>query len=128
MGSSAASRISSRWRFVTGTSAVGTRYSSSRVTTYIWSSLSGIWPVLLAGELLAPDADRDIGLLAADRDVRVGRVGDVQEQVLERGLGTSQRRVKLADPLAGRGRGGSEVGDLGAVGRGPALDRLADLL
>ena len=37
--------ISSRWMFVTGTSAVGTRYSSSRVTTYMWSSLSGICPV-----------------------------------------------------------------------------------
>ena len=37
--------ISSRCRFVTGTSAVGTRYRLSRVTTYIWSSLSGIWPV-----------------------------------------------------------------------------------
>ena len=35
---------------------------------------------------LAPGADDDAGLLAADRDVRVGRVGDAQQQVVELGL------------------------------------------
>src|SRR6059036_3658569 len=106
MGRSPLSRISSRWRLVTGTSAVGTRYSSSRVTTYIWSSLSGIWPVPVADavlttagvqirgdvpvrsaapaatvdrELLAPRPDRDIRLLTADGDVRVGGIRDAQE-------------------------------------------------
>jgi len=31
---------------------VGIRYRSSRVTTYIWSSLSGIWPVPVADTAL----------------------------------------------------------------------------
>ena len=75
---------------------------------------------LVVGQLLAPRPDGDVGLLATDRDVGVGRVGDAQQQVVEVGLGLGERRVERRDPLAGCGRGGAQVGDLGAVGRGAA--------
>ena len=48
---------------------------------------------LLAGAPLAPGADGDVRLLAADRDLRVGRVRDAQEQVLELLLGRRELRV-----------------------------------
>ncbi len=79
-------------------------------------------------ELLAPLADGDVGLLAADRDVGVGRVRDAQEEVLEPGLDGRQLGVDRRDPLAGGGRGGLERGDLRAVRVGAAADRLADRL
>ena len=44
------------------------------------------------------------------------------------GLDLGELGVERRDPLAGRGRRGPQVGDLGAVGRGAALDRLADPL
>ena len=83
---------------------------------------------LVVGQLLAPHPDGDVRLLATDRDVGVGRVRDAQEQVVEVRLGVRERRVELGDAHAGRGGGGAQVGDLGAVGRGTALDRLADPL
>ena len=49
---------------------------------------------LVVGELLAPDADRDVGLLATDRDVRVGRVRDAQELVVEGGLDLGEPGVE----------------------------------
>ena len=57
---------------------------------------------LLARELLAPRADRDVGLLATDRDVRVGRVGDAEELVVEGRLGLGELGVESCDALAGR--------------------------
>ena len=169
-----ASKISSRWRLVTGTSAVGTRYSSSRGDdvhlVFLVRDLAGapgrggvdhgrrpdLGDAVLAGvdveeevdqraleapspgprrrgspsrrssprardrrspgrladlpvrpalparpvrrriaptsplgwtrQLLAPRPDGHVGLFATDRDVGVGRVGDAQEQVLDRRL------------------------------------------
>ena len=49
---------------------------------------------LLVGEQLAPGPDRDVRLLAADRDVRVGRVRDAQQQVVEVGLDLGQLGVE----------------------------------
>ena len=72
------------------------------------------------GSDLAPGPDRDVRLLATDRDVGVGRVGDAQQQVVELGLGLRQLGVERRDARAGGARGGAQVGDLGAVGRGAA--------
>ncbi len=72
------------------------------------------------GQLLAPHPEGDVGLLATDRDVEVGRVRDAQEQVVEVAFGLGQGGVEGGDPDAGRGGGGPQVGDLGAVGRGAA--------
>ena len=43
-------------------------------------------------------ADRDVGFLATDRDVRVGRVRDAQEQVVEGRLGRRELGVEGRDP------------------------------
>ena len=51
---------------------------------------------LVARQQLAPRPDRDVGLLATDRDVGVGRVRDAQEQVVERRLG--RRRARRRAP------------------------------
>ena len=51
---------------------------------------------LVVRQLLAPGPDRDVGLLATDRDVRVGRVGDAQEQVVEGRLDLGELGVELA--------------------------------
>ena len=83
---------------------------------------------LVVRHLLAPHPDGDIGLLATDRDVVVGRVRDPQEKVVEVPLGVRERGVELGDPQAGRGRGGAQIRDLGSIGRGTALDRLTDPL
>ena len=62
---------------------------------------------LARGQLLAPGADRDVGLLATDRDVRVGAgwgcagAGRRASASISREL-----RVELGDPLAGRDRRG----------------------
>ena len=63
----------------------------------------------LAGAVLAPGPDRDVGLLAAHRDLGVGGVGDAQEQVLELGLGRRQLGVDLVDAQAGRRRRGTQL-------------------
>ena len=47
----------------------------------------------LARQQLAPGPDRDVRLLAADRDVRVGRVRDAQEEVLDLGLDVGELGV-----------------------------------
>ena len=60
--------------------------------------------------------------------VRVGRVRDAQQQVVELGLDLGQLGVERGDPLAGRDRRGLELGDLRAVRLRAALDRLADPL
>ena len=55
--------------------------------------------------VLAPGPDRDVGLLAADRDVGVGRVGDAQQQVVELGLDLGElgvERRRSARPLRPR--------------------------
>ena len=55
------------------------------------------------GELLAPRPDRDVGLLATDRDVGVGRVRDAQEQVVElapRSRPASASSVAIRSPAA----------------------------
>ena len=83
---------------------------------------------LVATEHLAPGPDGDVGLLATDRDVRVRRVGDAQELVVEGRLGLGQGGVELGDAGSGGRRRGAQVGHLRAVGRGAALDRLADPL
>ena len=83
---------------------------------------------LVVGQLLAPQPEGDVRLLATDRDVEVGRVGDAQEQVVEVAFGLGQGGVEGGDPDAGRGGRRAQVGDLGAIGRGARLDRLADLL
>ena len=70
---------------MTGTSAVGTRYSSSRVTTYIWSSLSGIWPVPRADVGVDDDRRPDLG-----HAVLAGV--DVEEPVDQRPLERATRR------------------------------------
>ena len=81
-----------------------------------------------AREQLAPGPDDDVGVGVADRDARVGRVRDPQERVVEPGLDVGGLGVERRDPLAGRDRGGLQRGDLRAVGRGAAADRLADPL
>ena len=58
-------------------------------------------PVASCARRLAPGADRDVRLLAADRDVGVGGVRDPQQQVVELGLGGGQLGVDRVDPLAG---------------------------
>ena len=83
---------------------------------------------LLAGQDLAPGPDRDVGLLATDRDVRIGWVRDAQQEVVERRLGLGEGRIERLDPLASGGGGGPELGDLGPGRRRAALDRLADAL
>ena len=70
---------------------------------------------LLDGEQLAPGPDGDVRLFAADRDVRVGGIGDAQEEVLDLGLDGRELGVDRGDPLAGGGRGSLQVGDLRAV-------------
>ncbi len=77
---------------------------------------------------LAPAADRDVRLLAADRDVGVRGVGDAEQEVLELGLGGRELGVDGLDPLAGPRGGRPQLGDLGPVGARAAADRLADLL
>ena len=78
---------------------------------------------------LAPRPDGDVGLLAADGDVRVGRVRDPQEQLLELGLDGRELRVDRVDLRRPASTDAAfSVGDLGAVRRRAALDRLADLL
>ena len=62
---------------------------------------------LVARQLLAPGPDRDVGLLAADRDVRVGRVRDAEEQVLElapRPSASSASIAAIRSPARGRAR------------------------
>ena len=83
---------------------------------------------LVAWQHLAPGADRDVGLLATDRDVRVGRVGDAQEQVVELRLGLGQLASSALIRSPAATEAALQVGDLRAVRRGPALDRLADPL
>ena len=85
-------------------------------------------PRLLGGELLAPRPDRDVRLLAPDRNVRVGGVRDAQEQLVEVGLDLGEGRVELFDLLAGLGGGPLELRHLGTVGGGAFLDRRSDLL
>ena len=85
-------------------------------------------PRLLGGELLAPRPDRDVRLLATDRDIRVGGVRDAQELLLEVLLDLGEGRVELLDLLAGLGGRPLELRHLRTVGRGAGLDRRADLL
>ena len=80
------------------------------------------------GSMLAPGPDRDVRLLAADRDVRVGRVRDPEEELLDLGLDGRELGVDRLDLAAGLDRRRLQRGDLRAVGPGAALDRLADLL
>ncbi len=77
---------------------------------------------------LAPRADGDVGLLATDRNVRVGRVRDPQQEVLELRLGRGELDVDPIDLLAGLGRGSAKIGHLRPVRAGTAADRLADPL
>src|SRR5206468_7690154 len=51
-------------------------------------------------ELLAPRPDRDIRLLTADGDVRVGGIRDAQEEVLDLRLDDGQVGVDRLDPAA----------------------------
>jgi hypothetical protein len=83
--------------------------------------------ILGVGQLLAPHADRDVGLLPADRHVGVGRVRDAQELLLEVFLDPGERRVEILDPFASIGGGALQLRDLRAIGAGPALDRRPDL-
>src|SRR3990170_2020435 len=136
MGIASASTISSRWMFVTGTSAVGTRYSSSRVTTYISSSLSGSLPVRAhlapvgsdVGRGVAPGAHDDAVLFAAHGHIRVGRVGDAQEELPEVRLDGRQLPIEGLDAGAHDRRALAQGGGLRAPRIGTGLDRLADLL
>ena len=73
---------------------------------------------LVARQLLAPGPDRDVGLLAADRDVGVGRVRDPQQQVVE--LGLDRRPARRRSPRSGSPAsvdGAPEGRDLRAVRR-----------
>ena len=83
---------------------------------------------LLDRKQLAPRPNGDVRLLAADRDVRVGRVRDAKEEVLDLGLDRRELGVDRVDPFAGCGRSGLQVRDLRPVRGRAALDRLADLL
>ena len=56
---------------------------------------------LVTRQQLAPRPDGDVRLLAADRDIGVGGVGDAQQQVLELLLARRELRVDGGDPLAG---------------------------
>ena len=84
---------------------------------------------LVAGQQLAPGPDRDVGLLVADRDVRVGRVRDAQQQVVELGLDASRARRRApsirspARPTSARSAATSGPPRVGA-----APDGLADPL
>ncbi len=77
---------------------------------------------------LAPGADRQVGVGVTDRHVRVGRVRDPQERILQLGLDAPDLGVQRGDPFAGRDRSGAQGRDLGAARRSADLDRLADLL
>ena len=70
---------------------------------------------LLVRAAARPRCGRDVGLLAADRDVGVGGVRDPQQQVLELGLGGRELGVDRLDPLAGARWRRAQLGDLGAV-------------
>ena len=76
----------------------------------------------------APGADDVIGLLPADRHVRVGRVRDAQHRVVELSLDRGELRVGGGQAFGDRGRGSLELGDLGAARIRSAAHRLADAL
>ena len=72
-------------------------------------------------------ADGDVRLLAADRDVRVGRVRDAEHRVVERGLdGRSSSASMAVDAVGDGGRRRLELGDLVACRIGAAAHGLAD--
>ena len=83
----------------------------------------------LVGQDVAPGPDGDVGLFATDRDVRVGRVRDAQELVVEGRLGRRELRVEGGDawsPAAVEAARRSATS--GPSGGGTGLDRLADPL
>ena len=65
---------------------------------------------------LAPGAHGDVGVLAADRHVRVGRVGDPQQRLLGGRLDLGEFGVERRDPLTRGDRRRLQVGDLGTGG------------
>ena len=82
---------------------------------------------LLPWQHLAPHPDRDVGLLAADRDVRVGRVRDAQQEVFEGRFGGGDRRLEPFDLRADvRGLPPEERHIGVGPGVGTGLDQLAD--
>ena len=80
-----------------------------------------------ARQLVAPGPDGDARVGVPDRDIRVRRVRDPEERVLQLRLHAPDLHVERRDPLAGRDRRGAECRDLGTVGRRALLDRFADL-
>src|SRR5439155_25723759 len=74
-----------------------------------------------------PRPYRDVRVLAADRDIGVGRVRDVEEGVLQLGFDAGKLRVDRGDLLAERGRARLEGGDVRPVRRSAGAHGLADL-
>ncbi len=83
---------------------------------------------LVVGEQLTPGPDRDVRLLAANGDVRVGGVRDAQQLVVEIRFDLGEAGVEGGDSLACRNGRCLEVDDLRAIGLGAAFDGLTDAL
>ena len=82
----------------------------------------------LPGQQFTPGANHLVGGCVADRNIRVRRIRDAQEQLLEGRLRGRKIRVQLLDLNAGVGGGALEIRHFRAVGRGAGADGLADLL
>src|SRR5215213_8577982 len=70
---------------------------------------------LLDGQQLAPRPNGDVRLFAADGHVRVGRIRDAQQEIVDLRLDGRELGVDRGDPLARRGRDSLQVRDLGPI-------------